>query len=174
MVKARKNRQPREWHKITHQRSFSGVVNGNAKIQITKLSDEGQLSKVIKNASRLNHQIDRLTKEKNTSTTSEERRAYIEAALVKLKHKFTNTTCARMVLEGRIAKYLQQRTDKQENEQKEIAIRKANNEKALRRMRELPIDNGKGDRRPGTGGIVDRVERIGTRKRVRHVWRDKV
>jgi cell division protein FtsB len=153
---------------MTGERSHSGILRSSADIKVSKVTAVSQLAKVQKNSDKLKRQIARLKDEKNNSATSVERKNYLEGAIYRTEKRLTKTIMSVIALNAKVVKSQEQWQKQKEKEEQEAKIRAAN---ATKIRPQVPkYDNGLGNRRPGQGKIVERVEIVGKHRRVRRKY----
>jgi hypothetical protein len=149
------------------------MLTSSAKNKPTKLLPENQLKKTQKNAKRLREQIERNKQELHDSKTSPERKKWIELAVMKLEKKLTKTIISCMALEGKVAHAHELQDKAKADKAKAEANRKANAAKIKVQEPKYGIIQGFHPGLAGKGRIVERIEKVGTKRRVRRKWMDK-
>lgn len=175
MVKARRNRQPKDWQKMTNVRSVSGILRSNAENKPLKLTAESQLKKVSKNSRRLRSQIERLKHERDTSTTTPGRKQWCEGAILTLEKRLTKLIIRLMTLSGQSehgALLLQKQKD---DRSKALAIAKKNSEKIRHGIVKYPKDNtGFHPSQGGKGKIKEFIEVNAGKRKVKRKYISEV
>lgn len=166
MVKIRRNRQPKDWQKMTKERSNSGLLASNVDNRVSMLTPESQLTKVNRNLKKLRKNIDNHKKEKDKSETTLGRKTWLEGAIHKLEKRLTKLIIVEMSLKDKIEKSLARFDKKKTDEKQKQAVSKVNSEKIKPGIRK-DFSTGFHPGLAGKGKIKEFVEVNGGKRRVR-------
>ena len=136
----------------------------------TRIKNESQLAKVEKNLNKLKRQIARQKAEKNLSTTSLEKKAYLEGAILANEKKLTVSTINLLALQNKIIAQMEkeQKTKLTLNQRMRVAI--ANADKI---QEGKPPTQGNDFFRPftsGKGEVREKIDNTGGVRKVKRKW----
>lgn len=191
MPKARRNRQPRDWSKVTNARSHTGMIRAvqSTKVKVTAMPRNRQLKKLIDKSEKTSRQLIRMREERDNSHTSPERKALLEMKISKLEIKKTRSLFGAEKIKDQIIDYKLREVTKKKNMREEFSRRLAAVQKQsekivkqreidlkLRSSDEIPalgLTHG-GPNKVGQGGMITYIVKTakGSRK-VKRKWSDK-
>lgn len=166
MAKARRNRQPKPWHKMTQERSCTSIIRATQAVKITKVTPESQLEKVQKNSDKLRRQIARLKEEKDKSTTTPERKSWILPYLGKVEHKLCSNILVQFALQKQIKTNKQREITKKENLKQQMKIAQENRAKETNVNFKLSQEQVEEVNKVFPSYPKTKVESVGGRRRV--------
>ena len=129
MVKIRRNRQPRDWQKVTHMRSFSGTIKGVEAFTVKEIPLEAQIHKLSRKLGKKKRVIKRIIEAKGSRKGDE--LAELEARQVREEKNYNITLTKILSLQRRIDNQTQRIVTQRENEKQKEEIHKKNLEKIV-------------------------------------------
>lgn len=176
MVKIRRNRMPKNWKNMTSVRSVSGILASNADNRPNKIEPELQLKKVEHNCQRLRKQIEKNKKLLYDSTTTPEKKAWVQGAIVKLEHKLAIGIMRQTSLKDTVRKNQEADNKRKETVRKDLEAAKARSDK-FEKQNNKSVKPQKPGRLSGMeighGYKKQFIEVVAGKRRVRNKWVNK-
>ena len=173
MVKARRNRQPRNWQDMTGVRSHGGLIDAKSKSTPIAIPKEESLKKVNYNLYRLDKQLKKYRRNYNRMVDSPEK-ADLAGRIAKLEVTRSLSLMSKIKLEKGIIEDMQKRHKAQQTLREEMRVHQERLKEIKPGKPQSPMpESQRFKNKPGKGKIVERVERVGTKRRIRRKWVDK-
>lgn len=174
MVKSRRNRQPRDWQNMTHERSHSSILRGAETVKVTKLTVQAQLKKAQKNKRKLEKNIRNHREKANKAGCEPYAKSWHEGAILQLEKRLVKTTISIMALMDKDEKQQQQYEEHKAKEKQVAEVAKARAAEVKERPAKYGKVNGFHPGEAGKGRVIEKVERLGTKRRVKRKYISEV